>query len=113
MKIQTIFCLLSCMLFGQAHATSYFLRGGEDLEELDAALASKLHVDKPAFAKGYVAGAADATAGVTWCPNSDVTEEQIFHAVAKFMKNHRESVNRGAVAIVGEALVTDFPCNKK
>jgi hypothetical protein len=110
--MKTVLCLLSCLLIGQVHATSYF-RSGEDLEELDAALASKLHVDKPAFAKGYVAGAADATAGVNWCPNAHVPEEQIFHVVAKFMTDHPESRKRSAVNIVDDALVAAFPCNKK
>jgi hypothetical protein len=110
--MKTIFFLLSCLIFGQAQATGYFRSGG-DLEELGAVLAPRLRVDKPAFTQGYVAGVADATAGVSWCPTPQLTEEQVYQLVAKFMKNHPEYLNRSAATIVGDALVADFPCDKK
>lgn len=103
-------CLLLCLLFSPAYATGYYR---DELEELDAALASKLHVDKLSFAKGFVTGAANATAGVTWCPNADVTEEQIFQVVARFMRDHPESRKRSAANMVGDALAAAFPCNKE
>ena len=104
--------LLSFMALGQAQAAGYFRSGG-DLEELGTNLASKLNVDKPTFAKGYVAGVADATFGISWCPNSQVTEDRIFQAVSQFMKSHPDYVNQRAAAVVGNALVAEFPCNKK
>jgi hypothetical protein len=103
-------CLLSCLLFGQAYATGYY---HEVLDELNADLASKLDVDKLSFAKGFVSGAADATAGVTWCPNADVTTEQIFQVVTKFMAGHPESRKDKAAAVVGDALAAAFPCRKE
>jgi hypothetical protein len=104
--------LLSLVISGQAQAAGYFRSGG-DLEELGASLASRLQVDKPTFAKGYVAGVADATFGVSWCPKSQVTEERIFQSVSQFMKSHPNYVNQRAAAVVGNALATEFPCNKK
>ena len=104
--------LLSFMTLGQAQAAGYFRSGG-DLEELGTSLASKLHVDKPTFAKGYVAGVADATFGTAWCPNSDVTEDRIFQSVSEFIKSHRDYVNRRGAAVVGDALAAEFPCSKK
>ncbi len=103
------FCLLFCLLISQAYATGYYR---DELEELDAALASKLHVDKLSFAKGFVTGVTNATAGETWCPNADVTEEQIFQVVAKFMLDHPESRKRIAAIMVGDALAAAFPCKK-
>jgi hypothetical protein len=104
--------LLSFVTLGQAHAAGYFRSGG-DLEELGASLASMLHVDKPTFAKAYVAGVADATFGVSWCPKSQVTEERILQTVSQFMKSHPDYVNQRAAAVVGDALATEFPCDKK
>lgn len=108
--MRTTLCLLSCLLYSQAYASGYY---HEELDELDAALASKLHVDKLSFAKGFVSGAADATAGVTWCPNADVTKEQIFQVVTKFMAGHPESRKDKAAAVVGDALAAAFPCRKE
>lgn len=110
--MKKIFFLLTLMFLGQAQAAGSF-RSVSDLEELGASLAPKLHGDKPTFAKGYVAGVADATFGVSWCPNSQVTEDQIFKAITQFMKSHPESLNRGAAIIVGDALSADYPCDKK
>jgi hypothetical protein len=98
------------LLFGQAYATGYY---HEVLDELNADLASKLDVDKLSFAKGFVSGAADATAGVTWCPNADVTKEEIFQVVTKFMAGHPESRKDKAAAVVGDALAAAFPCRKE
>jgi len=103
---------LSFMALGHAQAAGYFRSGG-DLEELGTSLASKLHVDKPTFAKGYVAGVADATFGVSWCPNDVVTEDRIFHTVSQFMKSHPDYVNQRAATVVGDALAAEFPCKKK
>ena len=108
--MKTVLCLLSCLLFSPAYATGYY---HEELDELDAALTSKLHVDKLSFAKGFVTGAADATAGVTWCPNADVTKEQIFQVVAKFMVVHPESRKHRAADVVRDALMEAFPCKKE
>lgn len=111
--MKKLLCLLLCALAGQAQATGYF-RSGSDLEELDAILALPWgHVGRVTFAKGYVAGVADATSGITWCPNSQVTEELIFNSVSKFMRSHAASLNRGAATIVGDALAADYPCDKK
>jgi hypothetical protein len=110
--MKKLFFLLSFMTLGQAQATGYFRSGG-DLEELGASLASKLNVDKPTFAKGYVAGVAEATLGVSWCPKSQVTEERIFQTVSQFMKSHPDYVNQRATAVVGDALAAEFPCGKK
>ncbi|MCK9388701.1 MAG: hypothetical protein M0Q22_09980 [Sulfuritalea sp.] len=110
MKI--LFFLSLFMTLGQAQAAGYFRSGG-DLEELVTSLASKLHVDKPTFAKGYVAGVADATFGVSWCPKSQVTEERIFQTVSQFIKSHPDYLNQRAASVVGDALATEFPCNKK
>jgi hypothetical protein len=98
------------LLFGQAYATGYY---HEVLDELNADLASKLDVDKLSFAKGFVSGVADATAGVIWCPNADVTKEQIFQVVTKFMAGHPESRKDKAAAVVGDALAAAFPCRKE
>lgn len=106
------FFLLLIMTLGQAQAAGYF-RSGDDLEELGASLASKLHLDKPTFAKGYVAGVADATFGVSWCPNSKVTEDRIFQTVSQFMKSHPSYLNQRAATVVGDALAAEFPCDKK
>lgn len=106
------FFILSLMLFTQAHAAGYF-RSGDDLDELAKALASMGHVDKALFAKGYVAGVADATSGMSWCPTAQATEEQLYYAVAAYMKAHPESLKRGAAGIVGDALASEFPCGKK
>lgn len=110
--MKKVLCLLLFLFAGQVQATGYF-RSGSDLEELDVILAPLEHVGKATFAKGYVAGVADATIGTTWCPNASVTEEQIFHAVSKFMATHSESLNRSAATIVGDALAADYPCDKK
>ena len=104
--------LLSFMTLGQAQAAGYFRNGG-DLEELGTSLTSKLHVDKPTFAKGYVAGVADATFGVSWCPDSQVTERSIFQTVSQFMQSHPDYLNQRAAAVVGNALAAEFPCTKK
>lgn len=104
--------LLSFMTLGQVHAAGYF-RSGDDLDELGTSLASRLHVDKPTFAKGYVAGVADATFAVSWCPSSQVTEDRIFQTVSQFMKSHPDYVNQHAATVVGNALAAEFPCNKK
>ena len=108
--MKTTLYLLSCLLVSQAYATGFYR---EELEDLNAALASKLHVDKLSFAKGFVTGVANATAGVTWCPSADVTEEQIFQVVAKFMIGHPESQERRAANMVGDALAAAFPCKKE
>jgi hypothetical protein len=108
--MKTALCVLSGFLFSQEYASGYYR---EELEELDAALTSKLHVDKLSFAKGFVSGVADATAGVTWCPNADVTKEQIFQVVAKFMVAHPESRKNGAADVVDDALAAAFPCKKE
>lgn len=108
--MKTTLCLLSCLLVGQAYATGYYR---EELEELDGALASKLHVDKLSFAKGFVTGVANATAGVTWCPSADVTEERIFQVVANFMLAHPESREHKSANMVGDALAAAFPCKKE
>ena len=104
--------LVSCLLLGQTQAASFF-RSGEDLGDLGAPLATQLHADKQAFAMGYVAGTADATSGVTWCPGGAVTEDRIYFAVGRFMRTHPGSLKRNAATIVSEALAADFPCGKK
>jgi hypothetical protein len=106
------FFLLSLLMLGQAHAAGYFRNGG-DLEELGTSVASRLHVDKPTFAKGYVAGVADATFGVSWCPKSKVTEEHIFQTLTQFMQSHPDYVTQRAATVVGDALAAEFPCDKK
>ena len=110
--MKNLLFLLSFMILGQAQAAGYFRNGG-DLEELGTSLASKLHLDKPTFAKGYVAGVADATFGVSWCPNPKVTEDRIFQTVSQFMKSHPDYVNQRAAAVVSNALAAEFPCNQK
>jgi hypothetical protein len=110
--VKTILFLLSWMLLGHAQAAGYY-RGDGNLEELSVILTTKFHVDQPAFTKGYVIGAADATSGISWCPTPQTTEDQIYHAVAKFMRDHPEVMNRNAAAGVGAALAAEFPCGKK
>ena len=110
--VKAMIFLLSWMLLGQAQAAGYYRSDG-DLEELSAILTTRFHVDKPAFTQGYVVGAADATAGISWCPTPQTSEDQIYHAVAKFMRDHPEVMNRSAAAGVSAALKTEFPCGKK
>lgn len=105
-------CLMICVMLGQAQAAGFF-RNGDDLEDLGAVLGARAHPETKAFASGYVAGVADATVGVTWCPTPQVTEETIDRTVARFMQSHPESLRRSAATIVGEALTAEFPCEKK
>lgn len=105
-------CLMICIILGQAQAAGFF-RNGDDLEDFGVVIGVRVHTEKRAFANGYVSGVADATVGQSWCPGSQVTEEAIYHTVAKFIQAHPESLRHSAAAIVGEALMTEFPCEKK
>ena len=106
------FCLILCLLLGQAQATSFF-RSGDDLEGLGGMLGAHGQTEKRAFAEGYVAGVADATAGQAWCPVAQSSEELIQRSVVRYMQAHPELLPRGGASIVTAALGADYPCEKK
>ena len=110
--MKTMLALLSCMFISQAQATGYF-RSGDDLGDLGAAIASRAHVDKQAFAKGYVAGVADAITGTVSCPSPNISEYQIYYTVAKYMKDRPEAMNHSAATLVSDALANAYPCHQK
>jgi Rap1a immunity proteins len=45
------------------------------------------------------------------CPDKDVTEQQVYAIVAKWMKQHPEKWTMPAVSIVAIAMSEAFPCN--
>lgn len=110
--MKKLLILLSFLTIGQAWATGFY-RYDADLEELGATVASRLHGGKATFAKGYVAGVADATFKVSWCPKSQVTEEYIFQTVNDYIQAKPDRLNQRAVTVVTDALAAVFPCNKK
>ena len=110
--VRLTLCLSTLLVLTSAQATSFF-RSGDDLEALGGALGVHGQTDKRLFANGYVAGVADAGAGQTWCPPAQISEEQIYHSVARYLQTHPEMLRREGAASVSEALASDYPCEKK
>jgi hypothetical protein len=110
--MKKLLVLLALLNLSSAQATGFF-RSGSDLGALGVTLAPRFHDESASFAKGYVAGVADTTISRTWCPKSQVTEEQINQIVANFIAGHPETQKRNAATIVTEALSTEFPCEKE
>lgn len=103
---------LSSLLIGQANATGYYHNDSE-LEALGLALASHLDVEPTAFAKGYVAGVANAGSGKSWCPKNTVDDDHMFRLIAQHLQTHRVPVNRDAVTVITDALTNAYPCENK
>ena len=61
---------------------------------------------------GYITGVADTTAGIIWCPLSNVTIGQITKIVSKYLTNNPEKLHLSADYLVEEALKSAFPCKK-
>jgi hypothetical protein len=64
------------------------------------------------FFTGYVTGVCDLTAGVVWQDSKDVTSNQAWAIVAKYLKNHPERWNESAAVLVVDALKEAFPLKK-
>ncbi|WP_314357028.1 Rap1a/Tai family immunity protein [Pseudomonas rhodesiae] len=58
---------------------------------------------------GYVAGIADFTRGVLFCPAGNITNGQNAAIVVKFLKNNPEKWNQQASGLVIEALSRAYP----
>ncbi len=61
---------------------------------------------------GYVTGVADATNGLFWCNPGNITYNQEFKVVSKYLNNNPEKLHLKAVDLVVQALTEAFPCKK-
>ncbi len=64
------------------------------------------------IATGYVAGVADAHAGIIWCGPPQVSVGQIRDVVKKYLEQYPEKRHFAADSNVAVALRTVWPCKK-
>ena len=65
------------------------------------------------FCQGYILGRAEAVSYENWSPPKDITRNQIYAIVKKYLDNHPEEWNEAAANSVLHALMEAFPLKKR
>jgi len=104
--------------FGQARAANVFLIGNELLESCEAYISETGSAAKGNVCAAYIVGISDAQGlfvdwrGIkpSWCLPPKATATQLVRVVTKHLQEHPENLHLTADGLVGNALITSFPC---
>lgn len=110
-NIQTawLLCAFSVALAGPAQATGYYDRPALQ-DELHLTTAGGDRAASDAYVRGYIAGIAESATGHAWCPAKNVSTNQAYDIVAKYVTSHPVPIGQSAEAVIATALGKTFPC---